>query len=170
MRTSLLFSFILTALFTLGVNGLSAQTKQKPYTAKVYTSNNRLVRGTLQSADDKGVYLSGRRGDTATFVNALQIKEIKLRRKNKSGTGSTIGFLFGAAAGVGAYIALDNGDKLENTIRALSGVLFTFTTTAIGGAISSRPDEVIHINGRNEDYLQVLQHLQSLSTQGAISN
>ena len=97
------------------------------------------------------------------FINALQIKELKLRRKSKASTGTTIGFLSGLAAGTGMVIALHNNDRVENAARTVGAVLFTFTTTAIAGAISSKPDEVIKINGRSEDYLQTLQHIQSFT-------
>jgi hypothetical protein len=52
-------------------------------------------------------------------------------------------------------------DKLENTLRGVGVVLVTFTTSAIGGVVSSGYNEVIRVNGRNEDYLQVLNRIQS---------
>ncbi|MGV3507713.1 MAG: hypothetical protein ACO1N7_00385 [Sphingobacteriaceae bacterium] len=165
MRSSILSISISLILISFGINSLSAQTKQKRYVAKVYTLDRKRVQGILESADDKGLYLSSKRSKTPILVSAQQIKEIKLRRKGKSGTGTTIGFLSGLAIGGGAVAALHNDDRLENNLRIVGGVVFTFITTAIGGAISSRPDEVIKINGRTEDYLQSLKHLQSLTPQ-----
>ena len=163
MGTSLRFIFFLTFLTLIGLNSLSAQSRQKRYVAKVYTLDRRIFQGILESADDKGIYLTRKIGDTSQFINALQIREIKLRAKGKSGTGTLIGFISGLAIGGGTAVALQNDDKLQNTLITVGAVLFTFTTTAIGGAISSRPDEVIHLSGRIEDYLQRLQHIKSFA-------
>ncbi len=165
MKTNLLSLLALTiALTFICSSSLKAQTGKKSYTAKVYTLDNKKVKGILLAADDKGIYLSGRSSKAESkqiFITALQIREIKLRRKNKVGTGSTIGLLAGLAIGGGAYAALHSDDKLENTLHAVGAVLVTFTTSAIGGAVSSGYSEAIQINGRNEDYLQVLNRIQS---------
>ncbi|MFD2163952.1 hypothetical protein ACFSJU_16200 [Paradesertivirga mongoliensis] len=164
MKSALLFTFSFLIAAWLQVEPSVAQSKKSVYVAKVYTMDNKVVRGILNSADDKGLYLVRRLGDSAQFVNAAAIKEIKLRRKSKTNTGTTIGFLAGIAAGTGMVIALHNDDRLENTLRVVGGVLLTFTTTAIAGAISSHPDEVVHINGRTEDYLQSLSLIRSFTT------
>ena len=165
MRALLIPAFILAAIFGLNVD-LYAQSKTKPHVAKVYTMDDKRYDGTLESVNDKGVYLSSRVGDSSRFISAQQIREIKLRRKGKAGTGTAIGFFSGLAIGAGAVVALHNDDKLENNLRLVSAAVFTFITSAIGGAISSKPDEVIKINGRYEDYMQVIQHLKSLSLHG----
>lgn len=165
MRTSLLSASIFLILISFGIGSLSAQTKKKRYVAKVYTLERRKFQGILESADDKGLYLARKIGDTSMFISANQIREIKLRRKGKSGVGTALGFFSGAVISGAAVIALRNDSKLENNLHAVGAVVFTFITSAIGGAISSKPDEVIKINGRNEDYLQVLKHLQSLTPQ-----
>jgi hypothetical protein len=164
MRNFVLTTCFLAFFSVFGMNAGYAQ-KAKKYSAKVYTLNNRTYQGILQSVNENGLYLKRSSRDTATFVSVNQIRQIKLRRKGKTSTGTTIGFLTGLAAGTAAVVALHNDDKLENTIRIVGAAVFTFATTAIGGAIASRPDEVIKIYGRTEDYLQVLGHLKSLSLQ-----
>jgi hypothetical protein len=165
MKTYLLSLFALTfALTLICSNSLKAQTGTKSYTAKVYTLENKKVRGVLVAADDKGIYLlgkSGRADSKPDFISASQIREIKLRRKNKVGTGTTIGLLTGLAIGGGAYAALHTDDKLENTLHGVGAVLVMFTTSAIGGAVSSGYSEAIQINGRNEEYRNVLNRIQS---------
>lgn len=141
---------------------LEAQTRQKYYNVKVYTLDKKVVRGVLNSVDDTGVYLMKRKNNVPEQISPVSIKLIKLTRKSKSSTGSLIGFLSGAAISTGTILSLDMKDKYD-VIRIAGGVLFTFTTTAIGGAISSRPDEVIHINGRTEDYLQNLNRLKTFT-------
>jgi hypothetical protein len=137
--------------------------KEKTYTVKVYTVENKITKGTLSSVDEKGVYVIQRTGDRPIFIDALQIKEIKLRRKGKSGTGTTIGFVTGLAIGIGSVVALNSDDQLENTLHDVGAAVFTFLTTAIGGAIGSRYDETISVNGRTEDYLQALQRLKGFA-------
>ncbi len=62
MRIYLLSAFLL-GILTIGcVNTSFAQRKQKQYVAKVYTLDNKIVRGALRSAEDKGLYLAGRMG------------------------------------------------------------------------------------------------------------
>lgn len=162
MKTSILSAFLLLfAIFSS--KSTSAQSNKNLHSAKVYTLNSKTWRGILTSADEKGIYLVRKLGDSSVFVNATQIKEIKLRRKGKSSTGTTIGFLTGLAAGTGGVIALHSQDRLENTLSVVGAVLLTFTTTAIGGAIASQPDEVIVINGRSEDYLQSLTRIKSFT-------
>lgn len=165
MKSALLFTFSFLIALSLQVEPSVAQSKRNVYVAKVYTMDNKVLRGILNSADDKGLYLVRRLGDSTQFVNSSLIKEIKLRRKSKTNTGTTIGFLAGIAAGTGMVIALHNDDRLENTLRIVGGVLLTFTTTAIAGAISSHPDEVVHINGRTEDYLQSLSLIRSFTAE-----
>jgi hypothetical protein len=149
------------ACFT--IDRASAQSKKNLHFAKVSTFSGKTARGILYSADGKGLYLVRRIGDSSVFVSSAQIREIRLRRNAKTNTGTTIGFLTGLAAGTGAAVALNSDDRLQNTLNVVGAVLLTFTTTAIAGAISSRPDEVIQINGRTEDYLQTLNRIKTFT-------
>lgn len=164
MRATLLPAFVFFTLITLfRCDSLFAQSQSNLHFAKVYTLDQKVFRGILSAADDRGVYLVRKLGDSSVFVNASQIKEIKLRKRAKAGTGTTIGFLSGLAAGTGLVVALHNDDRLQNAMRTVGAVLLTFTTTAIAGAIASKPDEIIQINGRNEDFLQSLNHIKSFT-------
>ncbi|MBC8052689.1 MAG: hypothetical protein H7Y13_06465 [Sphingobacteriaceae bacterium] len=163
MRAAILSAFLIFFLISFRTTAVSAQSKRNVHSAKVYTQDRKIIRGILTSANDKGVFLLKRKEKMPTLIEVYQIREIQLRRKSKAGTGTTIGFLTGLAASTGAVVALHNEDRKENALRLLGGVLFTFSTTAIGGAISSKPDEVILINGRNEDYLQNLNKLKSFT-------
>jgi len=151
----------------LGSVCVSAQTKPKQYVAKVYTLDRKAVQGILQSANNQGIFIVRKVGDTSTFINALQIKQIKIRKKGKAGTGTAIGFFTGLAIGAGTAIALHSDDKLDNNVVSVGAVLFTFVTTAVGGAIASRPEDVILVNGNIEEYSLTLQKLQSYSLEAA---
>ena len=162
MRIHLFYIFLLS----LSINIFSIQTsfaKEKRYSIKVYGMDNKIKKGVLESVDDKGIYVVPKIGGTPYFIESTQIKLLKLRRKNKSGTGSTIGFALGIGAGVSGYTALNGNDNLVNTLYAVSGVVVTYFMTAIGGAIGSQYDETFQINGRSEDYLQTLQTLKSFT-------
>lgn len=162
MRISLsLISFFI--VIALGSVSVSAQTKPKQYVAKVYTLDRKAVQGILQSADNQGIFIIRKTGDTTTFINALQIRQIKLRKKGKAGRGTAIGFFSGLAIGAGTAIALHSDDKLNNSLFSVGAVLFTFATTAVGGAIASRPEDIILLNGNANEYAMALQKLQSYS-------
>ena len=91
MRIHLFYIFLLS----LSINIFSFQTsfaKEKRYSIKVYGMDNKIKKGVLESVDDKGIYVVPKIGGTPYFIEYTQIKLLKLRRKNKSGTGSTIGF------------------------------------------------------------------------------
>lgn len=163
MRISFIYTLLLTILLAFGSNIHKVTAKEKRYSVKVYGMDKNISRGILESADEKGVYLVRKIGAVPVFINAANIKQIKLRRLSKSGTGTAIGFATGLAVGVAAVVALHSDDNLENTLHAVGGGLFTFLTTAIGGSIGSRYDESILVNGRAEDYLQTLTHLQSFA-------
>lgn len=167
MRISLIYTLLLTVLLSFGSNIHSVTAKEKRYSVKVYSMDNKISKGILQSADAKGIYLVGKTGAKPTFIPSLNIKQIKLRRLGKSGTGTAIGFATGLVVGVAAVVALHSDDNLENTLHAVGGGLFTFLTTAIGGSIGSRYDETVVINGRDEDYLQTLTRLQSFFPKAA---
>lgn len=156
-----LISFIV--LFVMGSVHVSAQTKSKQYVAKIYTLDRKVVQGILKSANNEGISIVKKVGDTPIFISALQIKRINIRKKGKAGTGTTIGFFSGLALGAGTAIALHSDDKVKNNITSVGAVLFTFATTAIGGAITSKPEAVIWVNGIADEYSLTLRKLQSYS-------
>ncbi|MBC7914013.1 MAG: hypothetical protein H7Y07_07815 [Pyrinomonadaceae bacterium] len=163
MRIHLKITLLITVLLSIFAGSKSANAKEKRYTIKVYGMDNKITKGTLESVDEQGVYVFQKVGIAPVFINALQIKEIKLRKKGKAGIGTTIGFITGLAIGTAAVLTLQNDDKLENTLHIVGGGLFTFLSTAIGGAIGSKYSESFLIQGRTEDYLQTLQKLKSFT-------
>jgi hypothetical protein len=133
MKVFIKSTFTLILLVSLLTGKSFAQSKKNLHLFKIYTLDRKISRGILDSVDNNGLYLVKRIGRPRTFISANQIKTIKLRRKSKASTGTTIGFLTGLAAGTGAAIALHNDDRVENAIRTVSAVLFTFATTAVAG-------------------------------------
>ena len=99
MRISLLTTLFLSALLSFFINPSSAEAKKKIYNAKVYSTDGKLYRGTLKSANEKGIYLAGRRDTTTQFINANQIKTVKIKAKNAGSTGFFVGAGLGLAAG-----------------------------------------------------------------------
>lgn len=158
MKLSLLGFILFLSVCSVNV---SAQSRSKQYVAKVYTLNRKAVQGILHSVNNEGIYLVRKIGDTPSFINALEIKKINIRKKGKAGTGTTIGFFTGLALGAGTAIALHSDDKVKNNITNVGAVLFTFATTAIGGSITGKPEAVIWINGIAHEYSAVSQKLKS---------
>jgi len=163
MRIQSIYSIFFTVLLFFIIGIFSASAKEKAYTVKVYGTDNKVKHGTLKSVTDKGIYILNRTSKEEIFLPATEIRQIKLRRKGKSGTGTTIGFFSGLAVGAAGIAALHSDDKLKNTSYAVGAVLFTFISTAVGGAIGSAYDETVTINGKNEDYLQTLERLKSFA-------
>ncbi len=146
------------------VNVASAQKKNKQYTSKVYLTSNKVERGVLQSADEKGIYILDRR-DSTHFIDLSQIAVLKLRPKKAASRGAVIGLLTGLAIGATATYFIEPDDALERTVSAVGTAGLSFASMAIGGSIGSRARETFQINGNRQDFLQHLQQIKSFSLQ-----
>ena len=154
MRITLLLSFIFS--FCFAITPVQAKRKDKVYTAKVYSVDKKVFRGTLQSADDKGVYLTTRSKPEGQLIALDRIKSIKIKSKSAVNTGFTVGLLTGLAAGTAGAVILHSDDKLQNTGLIVGGLWVTFLGGVIGGKIGGHPKEKISINGNSQVYAEKL--------------
>ena len=154
---------VILMIFIASAGRLSAQEAQKYYAVKVYTVDNKIFRGVLKSADEKGVYLQTKSGGKELFIDKSNLRSLNLRPRKASTTGVIVGGLTGLVIGAGATLLFGPDDATEKAVSAVGTAGLTFIGAAIGGSIGSRSKEIITINGKTEDYSQNLARIRSFS-------
>ena len=156
----LLLLLLVSIVFT---GTASAVGKGKLYAIKVYTTDQKVHRGVIKSADEKGIYLASRTGGKELFIDKSTIAHINARPKKAASTGLILGAAIGLIGGGTAVILSKPDDATETAIAAVGTAGLTFIGAALGGSIGSKSTEKIHINGSAESYNQNLSRIKSLS-------
>jgi DNA-binding beta-propeller fold protein YncE len=145
----------------------TTERKQNYYKVWVRKSGGIFYRGILYSADENGVYVTGKNSENGYLIKPNEIISIKVRRKGKVGKSALIGGLTGfVLAGGLAYLTYQEQDCFMCNILYSSkgeaalfyGIPFGLLGTGVGALVSTKK-EIFIINGDTEIYLTLLNRL-----------
>ena len=136
---------------------LQKNKKSKIFEASVYGSEKHVSRGILVQQTDSSLVL-GKGKDSLCHIHYSEIQTIKLQNKNRVVKGAGIGFLFGAAVGVGFAYSLNasmGGGHMPYGGLATSIVVGGIGGTFIGALIGSITSRTFIINGSKEKLMKM---------------
>ena len=148
-------------------SGEQTQKKQTYYKVWVRKTGGIFFRGILYSADENGVYVTGKNGETGYLIEPNEIISIKVRRKGKVGKSALIGGLAGfVLVGGLTYLTYQEQDcfmcNLFYSTKAEAALFYGIPFGLLGsgvGALVGTKKEIFIINGDTELYMNLLNKL-----------
>ncbi len=167
MKTSTILISAIALLLTLNMKAQNKSRKVKVYRVLIITDESRM-KGFLYEADSTGLNVSQDiKGENLEFINAVNIRTIKIRKRGQVLHGAVIGALSGITFGY--LIGLSGGDdepgwfsyskEEKGTIGAVAGGI---VGTTIGTLISTARKK-FNINYDINQYKENLMLLQVYS-------